>query len=347
MMSAAVSRRARELAAQGTPYVTATVVRAQHPTSAQAGDAAIVLGDGAIEGFVGGVCAEHSVRVQSLQALATGEAVLLRILPDTEEGTLPTAAGTGDDEASNQDGAITVKNTCLSGGAIEVFLEPVLPAPRVLVQGETPIAGAVRRICPELGLEPIAVDRGAPEPSPGDLALVLAAHGRDDLHVLRRALEAAVPYVGLVASHRRGAGVIAELREDGVPGELLELIDMPAGIEIGAQTAAEIALSILAKVVAVRRGLAAGDEGVRAGTAPAAPGTSAPAGAPPAPSPPATRAPPVPAAPVIAVDPICGMTVAAVPGTPSVQHDGETIYFCREGCKAEFQSSHEHALAAD
>ena len=323
MTTGAVSPRAQELAAQGTAFVVATVVRAQRPTSVQAGNVALVLDDGTIEGFVGGVCAQHSVRVYSLKAIETGEAVLLRILPD---GSVGDEDGVGQ-EVSSEEGAVTIENTCLSGGAIEVFLEPVLPAPRVLVVGDTPIAAAVRSLGPELGLDLVAVEGGAPDPSPGDLALVVASHGRDELHTLRRALESGVPYIGLVASHKRGAGVIAALRADGVPEEQLELIDVPAGIDIGARTPAEIALSILANVVAVRRGERAA--ATERATVPAE--GSSPSSTPPR----------------IAVDPICGMTVAVVAGTPSVQHEGETVYFCCEGCAAKFEAQHEHAIAAE
>jgi xanthine dehydrogenase accessory factor len=315
MITGALSRRADELTEQGTAFVTATVVRAQHPTSVEAGNVALVLGDGTIEGFVGGVCAEHSVRVYSLKAIETGEAVLLRILPDGPDA--------GDDAiVSSEGGAVTVRNTCLSGGAIEVFLEPVLAPPRVLVVGDTPIAEAVRSLGTTLGLDVVAVGTEGVDPASRDLAVVVAAHGRDELHTLRRGLEAGVPYVGLVASTKRGAGVLAELRADGVPDDQLELIDVPAGIAIGARTPAEIALSILAKIVAVRRGQSVDSLGharVRLG----------------APAPSSTP-------PAIAVDPICGMRVAAVAGTPSVEHDGETIYFCCEGCKAKFMAQPEH-----
>jgi xanthine dehydrogenase accessory factor len=310
MMTAAMSRRAEELAARGEAFVTATVVRAQRPTSVVAGDVALVLGDGSIEGFVGGACAEHSVRERALEAIRTGEAVLLRILPFAEEG-----AG-----AQVESGAVTVQNPCLSGGAIEVFLEPVVPAPRVLVVGETPIAGAIARVGQELGLNVVQVGGDGVAPRPDDLALVVAAHGRDEVGALRRGLEAGLPYVGLVASRARGDGVIGELRGDGVPEELLGRIDVPAGIDIGARTPGEIALSILAGIVAVRR------EGARA---------------------PASDAPPAPAQAETAVDPICGMTVAAVAGTPSVRHGGETVYFCCEGCKAAFMARHEHAVGSD
>lgn len=324
MISPAQARRTQELAAERIPFVTATVVRVQHPTSVEPGSVALVLGDGTIEGFVGGVCAEHSVRAYSMVALANDEPVLLRILPDPVEGEVPPEGA----EVASEEGVVTVKNPCLSGGAIEVFLEPAPPAPRVLVVGDTPIAGAVRRIGAELGLDMVAFDADGPAPGNGDLAIVVAAHGRDELHALRLGLEAGVPYVGLVASDRRGAGVIEELRADGVPAELLERIDVPAGIPIGSHSAGEIALSILAKVVSVRRSR------------------------PDAPVEPRPTEPPRPAqasavdSSTLAVDPICGMTVAAVASTPSLQHDGETVYFCCEGCKSKFEAQIEHASVA-
>ena len=316
MITAAVSRRAQELAAQGVAFVTATVVRVQRPTSAQVGNVALVLADGTIEGFVGGACAEHSVRAYALAAIEADEALLLRILPFDGDGE-----GSGE-EISKEEGSVTVQNPCLSGGAIEIFLEPVLPAPRVLVVGDTPIAGAVRRLGAELGLDVVTPTDGMPEPAVGDLALVVATHGRDELHTLRQGLATGVPYVGLVASRARAVGVIAELRGDGVSDEFLARIDAPAGIDIGAHTPAEVAVSILADVIAVRRGKRA-----------AAPWhASAPAGA---------------RTPVVRVDPICGMTVAAVPGTPSVEHRGETVYFCCEGCKTKFEAQCAHASSAD
>ncbi len=302
MMPAAISRRAQELAAEGVAFVTATVVRAQRPTSVKAGDVALVLSDGTVEGFVGGACGEHSVRAYSLTAIESGEPVLLRILPFAEEESDADPAGT---EVAREEGAVTVQNPCLSGGAIEMFLEPVLPEPRVLVVGETPIAGALLRLGPELGLDVTSWDGGELDPRPNDLALIVAAHGQDELHALRLGLESGLPYVGLVASGKRGDGVIGELRGDGVSKELADRIDVPAGLDIGARTPGEIALSILARVVEVRRNRHQ----------------------------------------VTAVDPICGMTVAAVASTPSVQHQGETVYFCCEGCKARFLQQHEHAVA--
>jgi xanthine dehydrogenase accessory factor len=300
MMSAAQSRRIEALAEAGETFVTATVVRAQRPTSAAAGNVALVLADGTIEGFVGGVCAEHSVRSYALKAIESGNAILLRILPfgDDRDETAPT-------HPAREDGAVTVENPCLSGGAIEVFLEPFVPAPRVFVEGDLPISHALLSIGAELGLDTVAVTGGEFAPRPGDLALVVAGHGRDELPALRRGLEAGLPYVGLVASRKRGHGVLGELRSDGLDPELLERIDTPAGLNIGARTAPEIALSILARIVEVRR---------REAAAPVA----------------ATRA----------IDPVCGMEVVVMADTPAVVHAGETFHFCGAGCKAAFEREH-------
>lgn len=308
MRDHALARRAEELAAQGAPFVTATVVRAQRPTSARAGNVALVLDDGTVDGFVGGVCAEHSVRMYALKTMQTGEPMLLRILPEDAEGE----EGHG---AVKQDGAVTVQNPCLSGGAIEVFLEPVLPAPRVLVVGSTPIAAALERFGPDLGLDIVAVHDEAPVPEEGDLAVVLAAHGRGELEALRMALAEEVPYVGLVASDKRGAALVEELRSEGIADEQLDRLETPAGIEIGAVTPSEIALAILARIIEVRRG--DGYVGV---------------------TPPAPNA--------LATDPVCGMTVPATPDSIHIEHDGETVYFCREGCKAQYEQDHGLAQAA-
>ena len=322
MISSELSERQRELAAAREPFVTATVVRVQHPTSVQPGSVALVLADGTIEGFVGGVCAEASVKAYSLVTLESGEPVLLRILPDPEgdPNGVEVSEGTA---IAREEGAVTVRNPCLSGGAIEVFLEPAPPLPRVLVVGSTPAADALVRIGSELGLEMVPSGGHDPEPSGDELAVIVAAHGRDELHALRRGLESGVPYVGLVASTKRGAGVVEELRANGVDGELLDRIDVPAGIPIGSHSGAEIALSVLAKVVEVRRNGAV----ARAPAPPASAGSM-----------------PIESA-KLAVDPICGMTVAAVPSSLHVEHDGETVYFCSEGCKAKFEAG-EHASLA-
>ncbi|MGY1603894.1 XdhC family protein [Geodermatophilus sp. SYSU D00815] len=274
------------LARARVPFVQATVVRASRPTSAHAGDTALVRADGVIDGFVGGQCAEASVREYGLKVLSGGEPLLLRIVPD--------GVGTAPDE----EGAVTVANPCLSGGSVEIFLEPRVPAPRVVVVGGSPIADALAELGRPLGL---AVERGD-DVTPEDAeAVVVASHGTGEEPALAAALRAGVPYVGLVASRRRGAAVLASLD---VPDELRQRVRTPAGLDIGARTAAEIALSVLAEIVATRRSRPASPEPV--------------------------------AAPASAVDPVCGMTVAAVGSSLHADVDGVRTWFCGEGCRRAF-----------
>ena len=321
MTIGAVSARAQELAAEGTAYVVATVVRAQRPTSVKAGDAALVLADGTIEGFVGGVCTQQSVRAYSLKAIETGEALLLRILPD----------GSVDDEESlglevaTQEGAVTIQNPCLSGGAIELFLEPVLPAPRVLVVGDTPIAAAIRSLGPELELNLVAVDGGAPEPAAGDLALVVASHGRDELHMLRRGLEARC------AVHRPRGEPEARRRRDRRPARRRR-----------ARGAARA--DRRARRPRHRRPDPGRDRALdpRDASSPCVAASACRVRPDVARRPGSRRCRPAP----LAIDPICGMTVAAVESTPSLQVDGETVYFCCEGCATEFEERQRHAVEA-
>ena len=163
-MSRGMAARVHELTAARVPFVHATVVRAQVPSSAQAGDDAVVLPDGTIEGFVGGQCAETSVRTAALDALRDGETVLLRVLPD-DSAPFPDSPG-----------AQVVVNPCLSGGALEIFLQPMLPAPLIEVVGDTPVADALVRLAEVARLRDRAV---AARRGPGDAtAVVVASHGR-------------------------------------------------------------------------------------------------------------------------------------------------------------------------
>jgi xanthine dehydrogenase accessory factor len=281
-----MSTRVMELTAARVPFVHATVVRAQVPTSACAGDDAIILQDGAIEGFVGGQCAEGSVRTAAVDALRTGESVLLRVLPD-DAADFPETPG-----------ARVVVNPCLSGGALEIFLEPMLPPPLIRVVGSTPIARAVVAIADVLGY---ATAPSSPGTVPGEAAaVIIATHGRDEHATIRAALDAGVRYIALVASPRRGTAVLDELAL--TEAERVR-VSTPAGLDIGARTAPEVALSILAEVITSVR--------ARHGAEPL---VAAPA-------------------PARAVDPVCGMTVTVMPDTPHLAVGGEDFWFCNPGCR--------------
>ncbi|TDV52127.1 XdhC family protein [Actinophytocola oryzae] len=213
-----------------TPFVLATVVRAERPTSAKPGDRALVLPDGTMEGFVGGECAESTVRSQGLRLLASGESTLLRITPTASSETVT-------------EGLVTVGNPCLSGGTLEIFLEAMFPPKLVHVFGDGPVARALVEVGRASGHD-VRVAGGT---LPDDLAaLVIASHGHGEEPLLEQALRADVPYVGLVASRRRGSAVLASLD---VTDEQRARVHTPAGLDIGARTPAEIALSIYAQLV--------------------------------------------------------------------------------------------------
>ena len=299
------------------PFVAATVVRAQSPTSVRAGDSAIVRPDGTIEGFVGGTCAEASVRLHSLRAMESGDALLLRILPAAAEG-----------EAEAGEGTVTVKNPCLSGGALEIFLEPHLPPPTMRVVGVAPIAAALADLAQRIGY---AVESGPAEGArtrPDDAAVVVASHGHDEERVLTDALRSGVPYVALVASEVRGRAVRESLD---LPDEQRASLHTPAGLEIGAETPEEIALAILAEIVSLRP---EGEPGPP--PRPRAIGMEAPLTEGPGPTSPEPA--PVAVSTETAIDPVCGMEVAVSEASIHLERDGDLYYFCSEGCRDTFSA---------
>jgi xanthine dehydrogenase accessory factor len=294
--SVALARRADELTRTGVPFVQATVVRAQGANSARPGDRAIILADGSMEGFVGGQCAAGSVRTAALGALSSGESLLLRVLPDQSEA-FPESPG-----------AAVVVNPCLSGGALEIYLEPLLPSPRLHLVGSSPTAEAVASLAPALGF---VVDREAADAVPARATLVLvSSHGGDEPGAVRRALDAGVGFIGVVCSRTRGRALLDELA---LTADEASRVHVHVGLDIGARTAPEVALSILAQVVReIRVGGLAG---------PALDAVTA-------------------AAPTTAIDPVCGMTVTIGPETPHAVVDGVDHWFCMPGCRDAFLADH-------
>jgi len=281
--------RANELRSARQPFVYATVVRAQSPTSSRPGDDAVILSDGTIEGFVGGQCAEESVRLTALKVLSSGESVLLRVLPD------------GDAEFPTVPGAEVAHNPCLSGGALEIFLEPNLPVPVLGVVGTTPIASSLARLTQDLGYEAASFPTFSQATFEGATAVVLATHGHDEPEAIRAALDAGVRFVALVASEKRGAALL-----DAMDLSIDEraLVHSPAGLAIGAETPEEIALSILSEIVMALR---MGQLDIT------------------------TRGPSAQFRE--AIDPVCGMTVLVTPDTPHKVVDGVEHWYCCVGCR--------------
>jgi xanthine dehydrogenase accessory factor len=289
--SPALQERAQALRSGRVPFVHARVVLAEKPTSAKPGDEALVLPDGSIEGFVGGTCAESTVSSQGLSLLASGDSMLLRIAPNPE---------------AEQPGKTVVHNPCLSGGTLEIFMEPVLPAPLVSVLGDSPIARALLSLAAPLGYDARALDLADLEAAD---AVVVATHGKQEEDTLTAAVRAGVPYVGLIASPKRGSAVVGSLD---LTDEERARIHTPAGLDIGARTPAEIALSVFAEVVAERSDASHAPRSARS-AAPAAPAAGPEA--------------------ATGTDPVCGMTVTIDDDALFAEVGGERIYFCCPGCR--------------
>ena len=248
-----------ELAAQGVPFALATVVRAARPASCRAGDRAIVFADGRLEGWVGGSCAQPTVVAEALAALRDGEARLVAVTPHHD---FPA-----------REGMAVHPMTCVSGGEIEVFVEPVLPPPQLVVCGVSPVAMALVAIGAAAGFEVVVVDPDAavdrfpaasivltslevtadsPLSRPRERHVIAATHGRWDEAAIDGAIRLLPKYVGLVASRTRFAATISELVATGVEATELEIVRSRPGLDLGGQTPSEVALGIIAEIVALR-----------------------------------------------------------------------------------------------
>ncbi|MGH3420470.1 MAG: XdhC family protein, partial [Streptosporangiaceae bacterium] len=244
-----VLEEAAELTRTGQPFALATVVWRQGPSSSQQGSHAIITADGELHGWIGGACAEPTVLREATLAIADGAARLLLLgTPDQFGGQVP-------------DGMTVVPISCQSEGAVEVFIEPVLPAPHLVVVGASPMAHTLAGLAQVLGWRAEVIESGdfaagEPRDDEGQVGersmVVVATQGHDDEAVLERAVAARPAYLGLVGSRKRGTAVLGYLADRGVPQEQLDRVRVPAGLDLGPTTHAEIAVAILAELVQIR-----------------------------------------------------------------------------------------------
>jgi xanthine dehydrogenase accessory factor len=311
----------------GEPFALATVVRVGRPASARPGSKALVRADGTISGWVGGSCAQPAVAREALHALADGQPRLLCLVGDG--GRTPEPG----------EGLVVQPMTCHSGGTIEVYIEPFVARPRLLVIGQSAVSDALAQLGATLRFEIVVLDPGATAEhfSTADMLLhgladmapllgpqtyvVVATHGSYDEDALQMALESDVAYVALVASRRRAESVTGFLRDSGLADERIARMRAPAGLDLGAAEPAEIALSILAEIVQIRRQ--------------AAKQTARPA-----------EAAVAVEAPAMAIDPVCGMQVEIATARFTSEHDGQQFYFCCPGCRRSFAKEPEKYLAS-
>ena len=343
-MSVSVLAEATALAEARTPFVLATVVWRRGPSSGQQGSKAVILADGTVRGWLGGACAEPTVVLQAREALLDGQPRLLMLGEREGDGSGGAEGADADAKGADAKGADakgadakgadakgagdvhSVPMACENDGALEVYLEPVPPCPQLVVVGRSPAVHALALMGQALEWEVVVIDEGGkPDEHPvpalvrttldfSDLgvgvssAVVVATQGHYDDLALEAALETEASYVGLVAAPKRAAAVRERLADRGVPPDQLARINAPAGLDLGRLSNRELAVSILADLVALR---ASGR--LTLGSVPAEGETS--------------------------VAPMCGMTVLVADAKYfSVDATGEKVWFCAPGCKQTFDA---------
>jgi xanthine dehydrogenase accessory factor len=322
--------QASELSRRGEEFALATVVWRQGPSSGQHGSRALITATGQLYGWIGGACAEPVVIRQAMRVIAEREPTLLLLGgPDQFGATVP-------------DGMVVVAISCQSEGALQVYIEPVVPTPQLTIVGRSPMAHTLADLAQALGWR--AEVRDGPDFSAADVnarsIVVVATQGHGDEEAIEQAVSASPAFVGVVASRKRGEALLGTLADRGVPQHLLDRVRVPVGLDLGHTSHREIAVAILAELVKRR----AAGELVPETAATSAAATSVAQVA-------ATSVAQVAATSVAqvaeALDPVCGMSVRADKSSHPFEHDGVTYYFCCAGCRNRFEKNPHAYLAAD
>ena len=290
---------AQELHQAGEPFVTATVVRCERPTSAKPGSKALIKKDGSLVGWVGGACAEPVVIREAMKALQDGQPRFLAL--------------TGEGNAEMREGMLEYPMRCHSGGTLEIYIEPVLPKPELILFGRGPVVETLAKLGKAMEFNVLQassqaeVDQLAQRRFTSRSYIVVASHGTFDEEGLTQALWSEAGYVSLVASRKRAAAIVESLRKSGLPAEQLGRLKAPAGLDISAVTPEEIAVSILAEIIQVSRSQKSDWKDTplldQAGEA---------------------------------IDPVCGMRVEIATAQYQSTRSNESFYFCSRHCKETF-----------
>ncbi|MGA7226821.1 MAG: XdhC family protein [Acidimicrobiia bacterium] len=313
---------AADLSRRHQPFLVATVVWARGPSSGKRGSSAVIQSDGAVTGWIGGACAEPVVIREAREAMADGKSRLLFLGPPDDVNEL------------DRPDVVSVPISCTSEGALEVFLEPMLPQPHLVAVGRSPAVSTLSQLAGALDWRVTVVDDGGDatdHPDAGEVvttlsfsddlgpstAIVVATQGHYDEPALEAALATEAGYIGLIASAKRAETVIGYLKDRGIPDEQLARITAPAGIDLGHIQHREIGISVLAQLVAMRA------KGAIAGGVPME-----------------ERA-------HTAIDPVCHMEVDIASAKWITEHAGETYYFCAPGCKTAFEKDPASYLASE
>jgi xanthine dehydrogenase accessory factor len=312
--------KASELLAKGEPFAVAEVVRYLSPISGKVGDKAIVFADGTVWGWIGGGCAQPAVIKEALKALKDGRPRLVRISPSS----------------SQEEGIVAYNMTCHSGGTLDVYIEPVLPKPHILILGRSPVGRTLATLGKAINYTvSVAAPQADRESYPdadrvqADLDLsrvrigpqtfiVVSTQGECDEDALEQALKTDASYVAFVASKAKATKVLQHVGERGISTERLKQVRAPAGLNIQAGSEEEIAVSILAEIVQLSRSQATEQNDM------------------------ATS----PEEKEEAKDPICGMAVDTRKAKYKSEIDSKPFYFCCGGCKETFDKQPDNYVLA-
>jgi xanthine dehydrogenase accessory factor len=310
-----VLEQAGELTRRGQAFALATVVWRQGPSSGQQGSRAIITDAGELHGWIGGACAEPAVIREAREVITEGVPRLLLLGSPEQFASTGRIGSTAEGAPAVPEGVSVVPISCQSEGALEVYIEPVLPTPHLVIVGRSPMAHTLAELAGALGWRAELID--GPDFSAAAAnertMVVVATQGHGDEEAVAEAVAARPAYLGLVGSHRRGAALLGYLADRGVPKDRLDQVRVPAGLDLGRTTHAEIAVAILAELVQLRASGALPGSAARAGTGRAAEAAHQ-------------------------TDPVCGMTVSASRSGKPLVYDGTTYHFCSGGCQRAFES---------
>ncbi|HEX4093354.1 MAG TPA: XdhC family protein [Trebonia sp.] len=295
--------RIGQLARSGQTFALATVVWRQGPSSSKQGSRAIITADGQLDGWIGGACAEPVVIREARQVIADGNARLLLLGAPDQFGT------------AVPEGITVVPISCQSEGALEIYIEAVLPVPHLVIVGGSPMTRTLAELARALdwSTDLLSTDEFGPGAAGERSMVIVATQGHGDEDMIERAAAMNPAYLGLVASRKRGEAVLGYLADRGVPRDQLDKVHAPAGLDLGRTTHEEMAVAILAELVQLR---ASGDLAAVPSPRDAARGERRRAEA---------------------VDPVCGMAVTPGPSALPLEHDARTYYFCCSGCRRTFE----------
>jgi xanthine dehydrogenase accessory factor len=314
-----------ELRKRNEPFVTATVVRREVPSSGKSGDKAVIDKYGVITGWIGGGCVKGILLKEADDALKSGRSRLVKVGQSLS--------------AEKQDGVNDYKMTCMSEGTVEIFIEPVLPPPHIVVMGKTAIAKALVKMAKTAGYRVTAV---ATEVTPttfekcdelitqikleqvkilSSSSIVVCTQGEQDEEALEQALHHNCSYIGFVASRKKKAGIFENLQQQGIDKNKLAAVKSPAGIDITAKTPEEVAISILAEIIQVQNNRPATPEGFIERNDETTTESSV--------------------KPSYYINPVCGVPVDKNSPKHIIEYQGGKIYFCCDGCKVKFEAEPE------